>query len=108
MTLSLDRPPLPLRTDDTGTIRVGRTRVTLDTVVGCFCQGATAEEIACRFPTLDLSQIYGVIAYYLHNRPQVDAYLEERQNEAEQMRSQVEQRFDPHGVRERLLSRRPR
>ena len=36
---------IPLETDSSGVVRVGKTRVTLDTIVAAFCEGATAEEI---------------------------------------------------------------
>ena len=39
------------QTVDNGVILVGKTRVTLDTVVAVFDQGATAEEIAYRYPS---------------------------------------------------------
>jgi uncharacterized protein (DUF433 family) len=35
----------------------------------------TPEEIAIRFPTLNLEQIYATILYYLHHKEQVHAYL---------------------------------
>lgn len=35
--------PIPLETDADGVVRVGETRVTLDTVVAAFKEGATAE-----------------------------------------------------------------
>ena len=40
--------PIPLQTDADGVVRVGGTRVTLDTVVAAFADGATAEERAQR------------------------------------------------------------
>ena len=97
---------VPLRRDDDGTLRVGRTRVTLETVVAVFNRGATPEEIVQRFPTLDLADVYAVAAYYLHNRGEVDAYLQQQQIEAEVVRREIERRFDPAGLRERLLARR--
>ncbi len=36
---------LPLTTDPAGVIRVDQTRVTLDTIVAAFIEGATAEEV---------------------------------------------------------------
>ncbi len=36
---------VPLTSDADGVIRIGATRVTLDTVVAAFLDGATAEEI---------------------------------------------------------------
>ena len=37
----------------------------LDTVVGAFCDGATAEEIAEEYPALSLARVYATVAYYL-------------------------------------------
>ena len=41
-----DTEPVPLKLDSDGTIRVGGTRVPVDTVILAFHDGATAEEIA--------------------------------------------------------------
>lgn len=98
--------PVPLRMDDTGTIRVGSTRVTLDTVIGAFLDGATAEEIADQYPSLELSDTYGAIGYYLRHRAELDEYLRQRQQQAEVIRREIESRYDPKGLRERLLARR--
>ena len=64
-----------LSRDPDDVIRVGGTRVTLDTVVGAYRDGASAEEIARRYPSLDLADIHAVIGHYLHHRTQVEAYL---------------------------------
>jgi uncharacterized protein (DUF433 family) len=106
MTLSIPDTPVPLRVDPQGTIRVGQTRVTLDAVVAAFTAGATAEEIAQRYPTLDLGDIYAVLAYYLHHRAEVETYLAQQRRQADQVRHEQEGRCDPTGVRERLLARR--
>ena len=98
---------IPLRTDAGGVVRVGNTRVTLDTVINAFRDGATAEEIVQRYPSLDLSDVYHVIGYYLRRTSEVDAYLQKRKSDGEVSRSQNESRFDPSGVRARLLARRP-
>jgi uncharacterized protein (DUF433 family) len=105
--LTIADMPVPLRVDAHGNIRVGQTRVTLDTVVATFAAGATAEEIALRYPSLDLGDIYAVIAYYLHHRADVDSYIDQRRRQAKQVRHEQEVRYDPTGVRERLLARRP-
>lgn len=105
-TLAITELPVPLREDLGGVIRVGRTRVTLDTVIGAFTMGATAEEIAQRYPTLDLGDIYAVIAYYLHHRAEVDAYLADQRRQFDQARREQEARCDPADLRERLLARR--
>ena len=97
---------LPLEAGADGVVRVGETRVTLDTIITAFIDGATAEEIAQQYPSLQLADIYSVIGYYLRHRTDVDAYLRQRANQVEQVRQQNEARFDPGGVRSRLLTRR--
>ncbi len=96
----------PLHADADGVIRVGATRVTLDTVVGAFLNGCTSEEIATKYPTLDLADVYAVIAHYLWNRPAVDAYLLERTAEARVVQEEVERRGSSADLRERLLARK--
>lgn len=98
---------IPLRTDSTGVIRVGGTRITLDTVVEAFCDGATAEEIVQQYPSLNLADVYHVIGYYLRRTTEVETYLQSRKAGAAALRKQNEARFDPQGVRARLLARRP-
>src|SRR6476659_10154271 len=97
--------PIPLSTDAGGVIRIGGTRVTLDTVVDTFMTGASPEEIAQDFPVLDLDDIYAVITYYLRHRAEVDAYLRERRSRAEAIRSEIELRSPQTGLRDRLLAR---
>ncbi len=106
VTLLIAAESIPLETDADGVVRVGGTRVTLDTVVAAFEQGATAEEIVYQYPSLDLVDVYLVIGYYLQRRTDVDAYLRWRQRRADEVRQQNEARFDPHGIRDRLLARR--
>lgn len=106
MVLDLPTEQVPLRTDDHGVVRVGGTRVTLDTVIAAFENGATAEEIAQEYSSVALADIYAVIAYYLRHEPEIRRYLSERQRIAAEVRAENERRFDPAGVRERLLARR--
>jgi uncharacterized protein (DUF433 family) len=55
---------------------VADTRVSLDSIVLAFLQGLSPETITAEcFPTVTLEQAYGVIAYYLAHRPEIDAYL---------------------------------
>lgn len=106
MALLIETQPIPLSTDTDGVLRVSGTRVTLDSVVHAFNQGATAEEIAQQYTTLRLEDVYAIIAYYLHAHSEVDAYLQQREERAKVVRHQNEQRFNPAGIRERLLARR--
>jgi uncharacterized protein (DUF433 family) len=107
MSVPLRAEALPLQTDRDGAIRVGGTRVTLDTVIHAFKGGADAEEIAEGFPTLSLADIYIVIGYYLRHRQEIDAYLAEREEQAREIRRQHEARFgSQEEIKERLLARR--
>ncbi|MBZ0170471.1 hypothetical protein MELA_02927 [Candidatus Methylomirabilis lanthanidiphila] len=97
---------LPLETDADGVVRVGDTRVTLDTIIMAFTDGATAEEIAQQYPSLELADVYSVIGYYLRHQTEVDAYVRQRAQQATQIRQHNEARFDPAGIRDRLVVRR--
>ncbi len=105
MTLVIETDQTPLSADADGVVRVNGTRVTLDTVVGAFEEGATAEEIALRYTTLRLADIYSVVGYYLRHQEEVRAYLEQRDAEAERIQRENEARWNPVGIRERLLAR---
>ena len=106
MTLAIHTEPTPLTTGPDGVVRVSGTRVTLDTIVIAFNQGATAEEIAQQYPSVTLAQAYSVISYYLTHREQVDAYLGERAQESKAIRESNEARCDQTRIRERLMARR--
>lgn len=105
MSLNPNVQPIPLQTDADGVIRVAATRVTLDTVVAAFGEGATAEEIAQQYPSLRLADIYSVLGYYLDHREEIAAYLRARELSAAAAHRENETRFDPQGVRDRLLAR---
>lgn len=100
-----DAVAVPLQTDESGTIRVGGTRVLLDLVIFAFRQGATPETIVEQYPSLALADVYLVLGYYLQNRDTVDAYIRRREAEASVLQHEVEARFPPEGIRARLLAR---
>jgi uncharacterized protein (DUF433 family) len=108
MVLSIETEPAPMQMDADGAIRIGGTRVTLDTLVAAFDEGATAEEIAQQYPTLKLADVYSVIGYYLRRQAEVKGYLRQRQQQAFDIRNQNESQFNPQGIRDRLLARMPR
>lgn len=81
---------VPLRTDEHGVIRVGKTRVTLLTIVGRYRAGDTPEQIHEGFPTVSLADIYAVLAYYLAHQDTVDAYIQQIEAEAERRRQEHE------------------
>ncbi|MBI2220359.1 MAG: DUF433 domain-containing protein [Acidobacteria bacterium] len=106
MELHVPSERVPIQMDADAVIRVGGTRVTLDTVVAAFDAGATAEEVVQQYPSVNLADVYYVIAYYLRHQSEVRAYLVQQQREAAQVREENGRRFDPTGVRDHLLARR--
>ena len=86
---------VPLQLDEHGTIRVSNTRVMLDTVIARYHQGDTPEAIHEGFETVPINDIYAIIAYYLSNRQEIDAYLERQDEEAEQLRQEIEASYTP-------------
>ena len=105
MTLIVDVQTVPLTADADGVIRGGATRGTLDTVVHACEQGHTPEEIVSHYPALGLADVYAVIAYYLNNQAEVQAYLRRQQDEAQSIWAQIEAKTDYQAFRERLLAR---
>jgi uncharacterized protein (DUF433 family) len=97
---------IPLAKDAHGVFRVGGTRVTLDMVVRAFNRGATAEEIVQDFPSLELSDVYAVIGYYLRHADQLAEYLRQRERGDAELLADHLNEWCPRGLRERLLARR--
>lgn len=98
-------PPPPLRVDERGVIRVGRTRIPLETVLTAFRQGYTPEEIVMQFPVLQLEDVYATVTCYLHNREILDAYLEKVKRLGEKNREQLETLLPTRELRQRLRRR---
>ncbi len=95
----------PLNLWDDGSIRIGSSRVTLDSVVHEFTGGATAEQIQDDFPSLSLREIYSAISYYLDRQPQVEDYLRQRDEEASAVRSETEDVPRSDALRRRIRER---
>ncbi len=91
---------------EAGVLLVGNSRVSLDTVIIAFGQGATPEQIVEDYDSLELGEVYAVISYYLQNRAEVENYLARRKVERDSLRRQIESRSNAQGIREKLLSRR--
>jgi uncharacterized protein (DUF433 family) len=89
-----------------GVLRIGNTRVSLDSVIIAFNQGSTAEQIGYDYDTLTLSDVYAAISYYLQHRETVDLYLAKRAKQNKKLREINEEHFDHRGTREKLLARR--
>jgi len=97
----------PLCEDADGALRVGGSRVLLELVIRAFEDGATPEAIVQRYSTLQLPDTYAAITYYLRHPREVQAYLDRREQQAQQIREQIERRQgDLSEIRARLLARR--
>ena len=76
-------PASPYIEERNGGLYIAGTRVSLDSVVMRFQEGASPERILQSFPILKLSQVYGAIAYYLENEEMIKEYIAEAQRELE-------------------------
>jgi uncharacterized protein (DUF433 family) len=99
----------PFKATEHGSIRIGNSRVTLDSVINEYKLGATAEQIAYSFPSLQLSDIYLTVAYYLIHKNEIEAYLAEQEKEANELRQHIESSSEYQKtrgeLRERILAR---
>lgn len=82
-------------------IRVKGTRVGIETILFDYLDlGLFAEQIAVRYRTLSIEQVYATLTYYWHNREQVEAYLRLVDEESERQRQ--EQDLHPSPAVQRL------
>lgn len=102
--LPLHVEPHPLRMDEGGAIRVGKSRVSLDVVVEQYENGMTPEDLVRAYDTLVLADVHAAIAYYLRHRDEVRPYLKQREEEAGTLRAKIEAER-PRIMREELLAR---
>jgi uncharacterized protein (DUF433 family) len=98
-----DRPPL--RVDDAGAVRVGKSRIGLEVVVDQYENGMTPEDMVRAYDSLALADVHAVIAYYLTHREKVRAYVQRREEVARSLRMKIEAEH-PRVTREELLARR--
>jgi hypothetical protein len=58
------------------------------------------------YPTLTLMEVYGVIAYYLRHTGEIDAYIAERERQADEIQRQHEEKYGSvEGTKERLMKK---
>ena len=89
-----------VQADTHGVLRIGSTRVSLDSVVYAFQQGHAPETIQDQYPALSLEEVYGAIAFYLSNRGEVEDYLSQQEQRWDEFRRKSEE--NPSPVMERL------
>ncbi len=107
MKLNEVRPDL-LSLAPEGSIHVAGTRVTIDSIVQGFLDGATPEEICQDFPSLALPQVYDVLAFYLTHQREVETYLREQAQVTAETRKNLETTHAAFvtNLRQRLATRR--
>ena len=88
-------------TDADGEIILTGHRIELAHVVNFYREGASAELIASRYPTLPLSLVHRVIAFYLDNQGEVDDYVDVFTDDVKALRAQGQQ-VDLSSLRQRL------
>ena len=81
---------LPLRLTEDGTIRIADSRVSLDSVVHHYKLGASAEQIAQKFPALELADIYAAITYYLNHEEAIEEYLRQQEAKGDEVQEKIE------------------
>lgn len=98
--------PSPLRVHAQGVVRIGGTRVSLDSIVDRHRQGESPAEIHESFPAVSLADVHAALAYYLRHQDEVESYLAEREAAAERIRRQVDARPESQALRAKLLAAR--
>ena len=104
--LNVEMEKIPLVTDSHGVVRVGGTRIPLETVIEYYDAGCAPEDIVRKFDSLKLDDVYAVLTYYLRHEGDVRAYLAKREAESEVVRREVQAKFSTVGLRDRLLRRK--
>ena len=64
---------------------IAGSRISLDSVVCLYRDGASVEAIQDDFPSLSLEQIHGAIAFYLANQKSVDENISEGEREFDRL-----------------------
>ena len=93
----LDAPTMtvPLWTDEHGAIRIGKTRVLLELVIHAYYMGEIPEGIVNSYSSLTTAEVYAVIGYYLANRDEIDAYVRQRDEQADHILCELEASLTP-------------
>lgn len=109
---SLSSPKSYVRVDEHGVMRVGASRVMLDSIIASFEQGHSAETIQQQYPVLNLEEVYGAITWYLAHSDEVTEYLRRQQTVWGQERAKAAGQSSPvvqrlRALRERKIQQTP-
>src|SRR6266487_1001943 len=92
-----------VRVDEHGAMRIGNSRVLLDSIVAGFEQGHSPETLQQQYPALSLEEVYGAITYYLAHTDEVHTYLKRQDEIWEAWRAKSASRSNPVVERLRAL-----
>jgi uncharacterized protein (DUF433 family) len=87
-------------------IRLKGHRISLEHIVEPFKEGFSPERIWNALPTLTLEQVYAAVTYYLHNKAEVEAYLERGKTIEDKLYAEWEENVPPVVKRLRELKAR--
>jgi uncharacterized protein (DUF433 family) len=99
----MDEEKRYVRVDEHGAMRIGNSRVMLDSIVAGFEQGHSPETLQQQFPALRLEEVYGAITYYLAHTDEVHTYLKRQDELWEAWRAESATRSSPVVERLRAL-----
>jgi len=85
-----------------GEITLTGHRIGLYHIVHYYQEGFSPEMVACQYPTVPLALIHKVIAYYLDNRAECDAYAASCRKELDRQRLANPRHLDVAALRQRL------
>ena len=94
-----------LTADDGGFIHPKGHRVGLHHVIRAYREGASVEAIVTEYPTLPRALVHKMVAFYLENRPDMDAYIADHDRAMERLMAQPRQGPTLEELRERLAAR---
>lgn len=96
-----------LTQDEYGYVRLTGHRIGLHHVVRLYRDGYSAEMLVEHYPTLSLPLLHKVIAFYLDNRADVDAYVAREQAELERQAAAAKRGPDLDELRRRMEALKP-
>ena len=97
-----------------GVYYIAQTSTTLAAVITRFKQGLSPEEIRHEcFPSLSVNQVLSAVGLYLNHRKQVEDYLQQFQQEGDELQAQLLTRYPAYiktaeELRERLSTAAPK
>jgi uncharacterized protein (DUF433 family) len=97
-----------LSQDRYGYIHLAGHRIGLRHIVELYNDGFTPEMLREQFPTLPLALVHKVIAFYLENRAEVDAYVQRSREALDRQASAPQPGPDAAELRRRMQARRPK